>query len=345
MNANEDLSTLRLSLCIPTYNFGTFIGETIQSILCQMRPGVEVVVLDSGSTDETPEIMERLQAQWHCLRYVRADDPCGIDRDMASVVDLARGEFCWLFSADDIMVAGAIDVVLAAIDGAYDLVLCLHSNDSLKMVPIQERHPVLDITQDTTFELANERQLKTYFALALTTEAFFSFMGGLIVRRATWHRVPLNEQFVGSCWAHVARLFEVVAEGLSVRVLNRVLLRRRGENDSFGNRGIVRRFALAIDGYQSLAAHFWGAQSEQAFHIRRVLRSEFALPMLLAAKRACATNPVLEDRRLLDRLVSELYRDRSASNLLTRLAYRSFPVALIPWAFEVRRWMRWAGLR
>jgi abequosyltransferase len=333
-----------LSICVPTYNFGAFIGHALESMLSQLRPGVEIVVLDSGSTDETREVVMRFQSQSDCLRYERAQAPCGIDRDMARVVELARGDYCWLFSADDVMVAGAIGIVLEAIEEGRDLLLCLHSNDSLTMEPIQERHPVLAISQDATFELADDQQLKTYFALALTTEAFFSFMGGLIVRRATWNRVDLNEQFVGSCWAHVARLFELIPGGLSVHALDRVLLRRRGGNDSFGGQGVVRRYALAIDGYLALAAHFWGNHSEQAFHVRRVLRREFGLPMLLAAKMACAAKPAREDRRTLDRLVSEIYCDRSMACRATRFAFWAFPTAMIPFGFKARRWLRKAGL-
>jgi predicted GTPase len=42
------LSDIRLSVCIPTYNFGRFIGETIDSIVRQATEEVEIVVLDGG---------------------------------------------------------------------------------------------------------------------------------------------------------------------------------------------------------------------------------------------------------------------------------------------------------
>jgi abequosyltransferase len=333
-----------LSICIPTYNFGRFIGETLQSMLGQMQAGVEIVVLDSASTDNTPEVVGRLLADHECLRYVRVHAKGGIDRDMAEVVRLARGDYCWLFSADDLMCPGALAAVLAEINERHDVYLCMHSNDSLTLAPIDARHPVLAITEDTTFDLSDDLQLKAYFSLALTTEAFFSFMGGVIVRRSTWNRVALKEAFVGTCWAHVGRLFELISGGLTVRALDRVLLRRRAENDSFGGRGIVRRYALAIDGYQALAAHFWGEHSEQAFHVRRVLRAEFGLAALLVAKQACAMNPTVEDRGLLNRLVRDLYRDSSLSNALTRLAYRALPVAIIPGALWARRRLRRGGV-
>lgn len=318
-----------LSVCIPTFNFGRFIGETLESILRQTTPDVEVVVLDSGSTDETPAVVQQLQHKYGSLRYVRAEHKGGIDRDMARVVDLARGAYCWLFSADDVMAQGALARVLHEIKTEDDLYLCMHSNHTVTMKLTDARHPVLRSKVDLRYELSDQDQQLKYFNQALTTEAFFSFMGGLIVKRSTWSSVPLNERFVGSCWAHVARLFELFPKGLSVKFLAAALLQRRGGNDSFATHGRIRRFALAIQGYQELGDHFWGSNSRQAFHIRRVLRNEFRLHMFLAAKALCATDPNVEDRLLLDSLVAKTYCDLSLSCLAKRSAFHLFPVALL----------------
>lgn len=330
----------RLSVCIPTYNFGQFIGEALTSVLRQMQPRVEIVVLDSGSTDQTPGVVQQLQLQHACLRYERAAERCGIDRDMARVVQLARGDYCWLFSADDVMEDGALARVLAETDKDQDVYVCMHSNDTLSMQPIDAYHPVLRLSEDASFQLADADQQMRYFELALTTEAFFSFMGSLIVRKAAWEAVPLNETFVGTCWAHVARLFELIPKGLSVRFLAAVLLRRRGDNDSFATRGVVRRYALAIEGFQLLSQQFWGSESRQAFHIRRVLRNEFSLRMFLGAKLLCATQPAIEDRALLNQLVACTYSDLSLPCIVNRLAYRFFPTALYQLVRGVYRSLR-----
>ena len=47
----------QLSICIPTYNFGEFIGQALESLQRQYRPGVEVVILDGGSTDSTADVV------------------------------------------------------------------------------------------------------------------------------------------------------------------------------------------------------------------------------------------------------------------------------------------------
>jgi abequosyltransferase len=319
---------VQLSVCIPTYNFGAFIGETLNSILIQMRPGIEVLVLDSASTDDTPSIIADLQAKYSCLRYQRDDRRGGIDRDMARVVELARGRYCWLFSADDLMSDGAIEQVMAELDELTDVYICTHSNETIDMRVMASRHPVLNVTQNAHFDLSDPTQQQEYFSLALTTEAFFSFISGLIVKRATWMREPLSEPFIGSCWAHVARLFELTRTGLRVKYLSQVLVRRRSDNDSFAANGVVRRYGLAINGFQRLGEHFWGDQSAQAFHIRRVLRREFRLRAFLHAKVLCAQAPQRESRSALDQMMRSIYSDGSAGSAARRIIYRCFPVSM-----------------
>ena len=52
---------IKLSFCIPTYNFADFIGETLESIIIQATDEVAVIIVDGGSTDNTREIVESYQ--------------------------------------------------------------------------------------------------------------------------------------------------------------------------------------------------------------------------------------------------------------------------------------------
>jgi abequosyltransferase len=60
---------IALSICVPTYNFGKFIGDTLKSILCQTADGVEINVLDGASTDNTSDIVRQFQANYPNLKY------------------------------------------------------------------------------------------------------------------------------------------------------------------------------------------------------------------------------------------------------------------------------------
>ena len=80
------MTTPRLSISIPTYNFGKFIGEMLDSILPQVTDEVEVLVVDGASTDDTEGVARKRQERFPLLKYYRLPKKGGIDRDMAKAV-------------------------------------------------------------------------------------------------------------------------------------------------------------------------------------------------------------------------------------------------------------------
>lgn len=330
---------MKLSICIPTYNFGRFIGETLDSILGQRPPGVELVVLDGGSTDETPQVMERYCAHQPDIRYVRQAERGGIDRDMARSVDLATGEYCWLFSSDDLMRPGALALVLAEMASDHDIYLGGLTTCDLDMKVIEE-HPVLDAPRGAVFQLQDPAARQDYFRRALTTTAFFSFMGSIIVRRSRWMDGALDPAFVGSCWAHVVRLLRLIPGGLTVKYLDESLLLKRGENDSFMDKGIAHRFAIAIDGYQRIADAVFGPDSAETMHIRRVLANEYLPNAFFAAKLQSLRAGRHDDVAALDRMASVIYRDRTARNLVRRAIHAGMSVTAYESARALYRRLR-----
>jgi abequosyltransferase len=77
------MSLIRLSICIPTYNFGDFIGATLESILTQATDEVEVVIGDGGSTDNTAEVVRRYQSRFAHLIYRNFGKRGGVDLDLS----------------------------------------------------------------------------------------------------------------------------------------------------------------------------------------------------------------------------------------------------------------------
>ena len=319
------MTRTRLSLCIPTYNFGEFIGATLDSIIPQLTPEVEVVILDGGSTDKTAAVVRPYVAAHPSVRYIHQDRRGGIDRDIARSVDLAQGEYSWLFSSDDIVKPGAVSRVLAEIDSGLDVYLCGLTLCDLEMKPIAE-HRVSRAAPGSIFDLADVAQRKRYFELAETSTAFFSFMGSVIVRRQRWLQIGLDEAFVGTLWSLSVRILQMIPTGLTVKYLGEPLLAKRGENDSFMDKGLVHRYSIAIDGYHCIAAELFGPDSFEARHIRRVIVNEYPPQAFFLAKLHLLSSTGPKEFGELDRLAAKTYSGAGLRNIIYRALYRHLPL-------------------
>lgn len=320
---------IELSICIPTYNFGAFIAETLDSILPQCSPSVEVIVLDSGSTDKTADVVRARQKDYPRLIYVYQHCRGGIDRDIEKVVDLAQGRYCWLISADDVMLSCAIDIVLGAIKSKDDVYLCEHDICSLAMKPVCDYPIFTKTTKPRVFDLGDSVQRQEYFRTARTSEAFFSFLSTPIFNKSHWDTVTVPNSFYGSCWIVAGHLLSQVPKGFKVNYLGKKLLHKRAGNDSFSVGGVVNRCRIAIEAFQLISHHIFGEHSVEAFHIRRALQQDIPLRFLLSAKHLAAIDPARENIKVLDRIVEMHYADRNIGNWLKRSLYHAaHPIAL-----------------
>ncbi|KAB2917443.1 MAG: glycosyltransferase family 2 protein [Hyphomicrobiaceae bacterium] len=339
------MGAVTLSICIPTFNFGAFIGETLESIFRQSLAGVEIIVLDSASTDNTAAVIDAFATRFSNLRYIRADKREGIDRDLARVVAEAAGRYVWLFSADDVMRPNAVAHAVQAFPTGADVLLCSHSNCDKGMRYLWD-HPVMAARAGDMFDLGDIAQRHEYFGRAITTEAFFSFMSGMIVKAETWRSVPLNEKFVGSCWAHVARLFELIKErGLKVCYIGGPLLDKRGDNDSFAGDGVVARWRLGIVGMTEIAADIFGKGSVEAMHVNRVLQNEFPSLSLLALHRVTRSAGRHDELPRLDELAHVLYAPGIPGSWAKRFAYRVHARIPAPILVAAVKLLEWTGAK
>jgi glycosyltransferase involved in cell wall biosynthesis len=87
-----------VSIVIPTYNYGRFISETVDSALAQSYSPVEVIVVDDGSTDDT---RDRLAGYGDHIRYIHQQNR-GLSAARNTGIGAARGEFVALLDSDDL---------------------------------------------------------------------------------------------------------------------------------------------------------------------------------------------------------------------------------------------------
>lgn len=191
-----------MSFCIATRNRAEFIGETLESIFGQCPPEVEVVVLDGASTDDTSAVVTRLQQSFPALRYERQEKNGGVDRDYDAAVSLARGDYCWLMSDDDLLKPGAVDAVLHAMDGGYDLIIANAELDNFDFTKVLDKNR-LRISKDRVYRLSE------FDRMFEETSGYLGYIGAVIIRRSLWLSRK-REPFFGSCFIHVGVIFQNV---------------------------------------------------------------------------------------------------------------------------------------
>jgi len=89
-----------VSVVIPSYNCRTVIGETLESVLAQDYPAVEIIVVDDGSTDGTCDVVARYGGRVTLVRQRNAGAAVarneGIRRALGKYVALLDADDLWL---------------------------------------------------------------------------------------------------------------------------------------------------------------------------------------------------------------------------------------------------------
>lgn len=104
---------MKVSIIIRTYNRGYIIGEAIESALKQTYGNFEIIVVDDGSSDGTPEVVERFRSDK--IRYIRHDRNRGVSAAGNTGIRAAKGDVIAHLDSDDLwkpeMLSSLVDVL------------------------------------------------------------------------------------------------------------------------------------------------------------------------------------------------------------------------------------------
>ncbi len=111
----------RVSVCIPTRDRADCLGRAIESALTQSIEGLELIVLDDGSRDETPELLASVRdPRLRCLSHRR---PLGVAASRNRLLAEARGEYVAWLDSDDAYEPDALSRLAAFLEGRPDVSL------------------------------------------------------------------------------------------------------------------------------------------------------------------------------------------------------------------------------
>ncbi len=102
-----------LSFIIPAYNRAWCLAECLDGVLAQARADVEIVVVDDGSADGTPGLLERYSARG--VQGLRLPENSGPGRARNAGMEKARGEYLVFLDSDDRLLPGGLEEMRRAI--------------------------------------------------------------------------------------------------------------------------------------------------------------------------------------------------------------------------------------
>ena len=106
-----------VSVVINNFNYGRFLGYAIDSALNQTYPHVEVIVVDDGSTDESPAVLERYQGRIDALRQENRGQAAAVNAGFAR----AHGDVVIFLDSDDELLPDIVEKIAVAYCNAPDV--------------------------------------------------------------------------------------------------------------------------------------------------------------------------------------------------------------------------------
>lgn len=195
-----------VSIVVPAHNAGAFLGRCLQSVVWQMSPAFELIVVDDGSVDGTCALAETVQAQHPqlAMRVVRQQNR-GVAGARNRGLSEARGQYIAFVDADDMVLPGA----LASIEDVIahhrpDVIACdfatWHPKKEHKNRHITLGHPRGEILTD------RDAILQTFFADR------HMYLWAHVMRRDIYARLPQPAFPEGRVFEDVAVLPGLLAE-------------------------------------------------------------------------------------------------------------------------------------
>jgi glycosyltransferase involved in cell wall biosynthesis len=221
----------KVSVLIPAYNAAAYIRQAVDSALAQRGVEVEVIVIDDGSTDETPQLLQQYNGSVRVLRQQNA----GHVKARNNGSRLATGEWLAFLDADDVWQPDKLSKQVARADERTAVVYTERANFG-EVERITERQSATqDLLEGDLFE-------------PLLTRGNFVTVSSVIIRKDVYDRLGGFEESLRVCedWDLWLRY---TAQGGLIGVVREPLTRYRwhGNSMTFNLRRMLEGRLLVVD--------------------------------------------------------------------------------------------------
>ncbi len=119
---SNQLSGELISVYMPSKNRGPMLTRAIDSVLAQDYTNFELIIVDDGSTDDTPAVLADYQRRYDNVRCYRNETSIGVAAARNLAIEKSQGKFVTGLDDDDCFCPNRLSTLMAAYDDQYAFV-------------------------------------------------------------------------------------------------------------------------------------------------------------------------------------------------------------------------------
>ncbi len=137
-----------VSVLLSSYNHEKYVEASVRSVMAQKGVSFELLVIDDGSTDSSPQILEDLSQEFGFFYKHRENK--GLVTTLNELISLSHGKYFCTFASDDIMAPGRLVAESTFLESHPDAPAC--AGQIVNMLP----NGALESSPDPRFGRAEE---------------------------------------------------------------------------------------------------------------------------------------------------------------------------------------------
>ncbi|MDA7737392.1 glycosyltransferase [Porticoccus sp.] len=256
----SDNKRLMFSIIIPAYNYADVLDRAIRSVLNQTGDDFEILVIDDGSTDNTPKIMRGYQKEFpEKIKYFIQENQ-GPAAARNKGVELSFGNYLFFLDADDEMAPDLLSQLRKKISGkpSVDVIFGDHISIDHNGNSTYSTTDILPKTREGCFKAYIFKKLHLSHCAKIVNRRVFGKISYPEKLRIS-EDIPFMAKLLATC--------ECILVGIPMAIVH------KHQNSLRHNTDYAKEFGETVADYvfSSKTVPSWALKYEQRFRARRCL--------------------------------------------------------------------------
>lgn len=136
-----------ISIIIPCFNYGAYIGETLAAVDREVGDEDEVIIVDDGSTDGTGEMVSKWIGNKACFRYIYQENS-GPAAARNRGLDEAQNPYAYLLDSDDRPLPGKLNILKQAAERSPEAAMVIGGHLTYDPSGKEKTHPAGKLSEN-----------------------------------------------------------------------------------------------------------------------------------------------------------------------------------------------------